>query len=234
VSKAFVIGYDPGGNNAHCVASLEVWKETGRWIPVSLEMKPAQTLHDVVAWVEDTCRDGRIVAAGIDTLTEWNSGRSGFRPADLWLRRTYREVARQVIPPAALFGAMAVNGAAFLMMLQPRFRSDATMITEAHPKVCAFALTGRRYVFADDRTSLEAWLLEQLDVSGSTEIWFGEKDHCFDAGMAVLAALRGLNGDWRLDLHDLPDADQSGRVLFCGRTHYWWPAPPEPSAPGKP
>ena len=31
MSKAFVIGYDPGGNRAHGVAVLDVREENGRW-----------------------------------------------------------------------------------------------------------------------------------------------------------------------------------------------------------
>ncbi|MBA4159177.1 MAG: DUF429 domain-containing protein [Gemmatimonadetes bacterium] len=234
MSKAFVIGYDPGGNGAHGVAALEVREENGRWHSLSLQVEQVRTLRDAVAWLKDTCCDGRIVAAGVDTLTEWNSGPGGWRPADKRLKERYREVANQILAPNSLAGSMAVNGAAFLRLLRSRFRADSILVTEAHPKVCVFALTRRKYIWAEERASLEAWLLDQLGINVPPEIPFGEKDHCFDAGMAVLAALRGLNGDWRLDLHDLPDADQSGRVLFCGRNHYWWPAPPEPSAPGKP
>lgn len=120
---------------------------------------------------------------------------------------------------------MAVNGAAFLVRLQTRFQGDRTMITEAHPKVCVYALTGRRYRWDEDSVRLRNWLLSELKVDGRDDIGFGKKDHCFDAAIGALAALRGLNGDWPLDLHDLPDVDYSGRVRFCGRTHYWWPGP---------
>jgi hypothetical protein len=229
VSKAFVIGYDPGGNGAHGVAVLEVREENSRWHSVSLQVEQAHTLRDAVAWLEDTCRDGRIIAAGVDTLTEWNSGRSGWRPADCWLRDKYPAVRGRVIAPNSMHGAMAINGAAFLRQLHSRFHDD-TRVTEAHPKVAYYALTTKVPSWELHRAEMVTWLLDQLGVEPTTEIE-DKEDHRFDAAMAVLAALRGLNGDWRLDLHDLPDADQSGRVLFCGRTHYWWPTPPGPHTP---
>jgi hypothetical protein len=222
---SFIIGYDPGGNGAHGAAVMEVKEGNGRWEPTSIQVRELSTLSEALAWMEEAYRGGRIVAAGVDTLTEWNGGRSGFRPADQFLKATYPEVAQQVLAPNSLFGSMGVNGAGFLKHLQPRFQADCTMITEAHPKVCVYALTGRRYKWAEDGERLREWLLNALGVGGSTDIRFGKRDHCFDAAMVVLAALRGINRDWRLDLHDLPDADYSGRVRFCGKTHYWWPQP---------
>lgn len=144
MTPAFVIGYDPGGNGRHGVAALQVRERKGRWIPVDLQVRTVDTLTDVVEWVEDQiCRDVRIVAAGVDTLTEWNGGRSGWRPGDCWLKDAYGEVAAKIVASHSLSGSMAVNGAAFLTRLEPRFRADGTMVTEAHPKVAYFALTGR-------------------------------------------------------------------------------------------
>ena len=116
MTTAFVIGYDPGGNDAHGVAVLKVQKENSRWIPVTLQVTAARALGDAVAWLEKKCRDGRIVAAGI-----------------------------------------------------------------------------------------------------------GSNDDCFDAGVALLTAFRGLNRDWSLDLHAGASDEKDGRVQFFGQTHYWWP-----------
>jgi hypothetical protein len=38
VTTAFVIGYDPGGKDAHGVAVLEVCEENARWNLVSLQV----------------------------------------------------------------------------------------------------------------------------------------------------------------------------------------------------
>jgi hypothetical protein len=222
VTAAFVIGYDPGGNNAHGVASLQVQELEGRWLPLALQVTTVSTLAESVEWIKNTCRDGRIVAAGVDTLTEWNSGPAGWRPADQWLRRTYPAIANKVVAPNALFGSMAVNGAAFLRLLDSRFRFDDTMVTEAHPKVCLYVLTGEKHEWAVDKLALEVYLLKEIGVA-APPAGFGANDHCFDASVGVLAALRGLNRDWTLDLHTLPTPDG---VQFIRQTHYWWPPPP--------
>jgi len=200
-----------------------VREENARWMPIdALQVAAASTLRDAMAWVDDACRNGRIVAAGLDTLTEWNTGVGGWRPADSWLREKYAGVRNSVLSPNAIFGSMAVNGAAFLTLLAPRFRSDRTMITEAHPKVCFFAMTGKKHAWAADKTDMAAWLLKELGIDAPA-IAFGKKDDSFDAGVALLAALRGLNHDWTLDLHAFPNEKNEGRVQFIGRTHYWWP-----------
>ena len=228
---AFVIGYDPGGEDAHGVAVLEVREDDRRWNPIALQVSLARSLRDAVAWVNDTCRDGRIVAAGIDTLTEWNSGAGGWRRADFWLRRTYPSMAKSVVAPNSIYGSMVMNGAAFLTLLAPRFRSDGTMITEAHPKVCYFAMTRKKHAWLDDKSDMTAWLLKELGI-GAPASGFGSEDHCFDAGLALLAALRGINRDWRLDLHAAPNDEEYGRVPFFGQTHYWWPEALKPEIGG--
>jgi hypothetical protein len=221
MSAAFIVGYDPGGAGAHGIAALEVRAEGTHWSPVGLKLRLVRSLHDALAWQQDACR-GRIVAAGIDTLTEWNSGDGGWRPADLWLRAKYPAVAKSVVSPNSIYGSMAVNGAAFLTLLAPRFRSDGTMVTEAHPKVCFFAMTGKKHAWVDDKSGMVAWLTRELGVGESAG--FDDKDHCFDAGIALLAALRGANREWPIDLHALPREVDDDRVQFFGQTHYWWPS----------
>lgn len=218
MTPAFVVGYDPGGNGKHGVAVLRVQLNGTRWHAAGLQVNRAQTLADAAAWMTDTCKSGRIVAVGVDTLTEWNSGHSGLRPADQWLRTEYREVMGGVIAPAGLFGAMVINGAGFLMLLGTRLRVDSAVITEAHPKVCYYACMGKRADWANDCDEMVAWLVGQLHVTEPEGIRAKEY-HCFDAAMSALAPLRGLNRDWTRDLHTLPT---DTRVQFIGQTHYWW------------
>ena len=87
------MGYDPGGENAHGVALLEVREHNDRWYPTSLQVAETRCLRDAIAWFEQRTAAGRIVAAGIDTLTEWNTGTCGWRAADLWLRKKYPAAA---------------------------------------------------------------------------------------------------------------------------------------------
>ena len=218
MTSAWIVGYDPGGNGKHGVAAMRVEPAGPRWRPVELQVTTAYTLADVVASVTETCQRGRIVAAGVDTLTEWNSGRSGLRPADEWLRGEYPAVMGGVIAPAGLYGAMVINGAGFLMLLASHFRADSTRITEAHPKVCYYACTGIKANWKSDQDGMTSWLLNQLGVAEPDGLRRKE-DHCFDAGMSALAALRGLNHEWTLDLHALPT---DTRVQPVDQTHYWW------------
>ena len=219
---AFVVGYDPGGNDRHGLAVLHVKEQAGCWSVRAIETAVAECLADAVAWVERRCGGGRIVAAGADTLTEWSSGKGGWRAADLWLRREYHEVAGSVIAPAALRGSMVAGGAGFLLLLADRFRADGTVVTEAHPKVAYFALTRRRTAWKDDAAGMSGWLEQELAIALPGGFTDGE-DHVFDAAMAALAALRGLNREWTHDLHALPHGAPTARVQFCGATHYWWP-----------
>lgn len=219
MTSTWIVGYDPGGNGKHGLAVLRVEPAGSQWRTVELQVTTGRTLADAVTWVTDTCSDARIVAVGVDTLTEWNSGRSGWRPADAWLRGEYPEVMGGVIAPAGLFGAMVINGAGFLMLLATRLRRDSTLITEAHPKVCYYACTGKRADWKDDCDEMATWLVNQLRVAEPDGLRRKE-DHCFDAGMSALAALSGLNGEWTLDLHALPT---DTRVQPVGQTHYWWP-----------
>jgi hypothetical protein len=225
VSAEYVIGYDPGGNGKHGVAALRVEQRDGSWIPLDLTVATARYINDVVGWVVGTTSNGRIVAAGVDTLTEWNSGHSGFRPADRWLTLAYPAMARSVVAPASLYGSMVIGGAGSVLLLRERFQGDGTMLTEAHPKVCYYALTGEKPKWREDREKMTGWLLREFTVGSRDDICVAD-DHRFDAATAALAALRGLNGDWTLDLHALPDTDQAARIQFYGNTHYWWPHNP--------
>lgn len=220
----WVAGYDPGGNGAHGVASICVSQKDGRWIGEALKFTLADCLRGAVAWLDDICAGGQIVAVGIDTLTEWSCDDGGWRPADRWLRKTYPQMKNSVVCPNSLYSSMTVNGAAFLTRFRERFERDGTMICEAHPKVCFFALTGHRPEAPEGSASDAGmqWLCNELGI-GSPEQERAQGDHCFDAALAALAALRGLNGDWTLDLHALPWPDESARIKPFGNTHFWWP-----------
>ena len=228
MTPSYLLGYDPGGEHAHGLALCEVGQVDGRWCPRSLQVVTASSVREGVAWVAAQTQGARLLAVGLDTLTEWNSGHGGWRPADLWLRTTYPTVRLSVTPPNALFGAMAINGAAFLHLLVPRFQADGTQITEAHPKVLYHALAARKHAWATDRGFMSTWLLQELGLDPPPTL-SGPEDHPFDAALALLPALRGLNSDWTLDLHTLPKDPKTGDpVRFAGQTHYWWPSQTEP------
>lgn len=223
-SETLLVGYDPGGEKAHGLALCEVEQVDGHWCPRTLQVATVSSVREALDWVETKAQGGRILAVGLDTLTEWNSGNGGWRPADFWLRKAYPAVRLSVTPPNALFGSMAINGASFLHLLAPRFLADGTQVTEAHPKVLHYALRGQKHAWAQDQKEMTAWLLGELGLD-PVQFGFGQDDHIFDATLSLLPALRGLNGDWTLDLHTLSDPKTGSPVRFAGPTHYWWPAP---------
>lgn len=218
-----VIGYDAAGDDAHGVAVLEVTPhEDGRYEPRNLETRLAPTVGDAFRSIGLFAP----IAVGVDTLTDWNDGPGGWRPADHWLRRNYPSVASRVMSPNSL-AAVPTNGAIFLLKLHHRSTHDRPIqFTEAHPKVCYHALTGTSYSWPQQNQELTAWIQHEFGLTMPCSM---DSEHEFDAAMAALAALRGLNGQWTLDLHNLP-ATEIARLPACGSstrfigpTHYWWP-----------
>src|SRR5713226_8231318 len=124
--SGMVVGYDPGGNGAHGLAELRV--EDGR--AVKLSTTTLGTAEEVITCVE---RLSSVLALGVDTLTCWSTGTSGWRPADLWLRQQYKAVQNSIMTPNGLFGSMGLNGMSFLISARHRFPD--VPITETHPKV---------------------------------------------------------------------------------------------------
>lgn len=76
-----ILGYDPGGNSSHGVAFVNY--EQGSLISARvITLKTANDVIEAASSVND------LIAIGIDTLTYWSTGPSGWRPADRWLKKT--------------------------------------------------------------------------------------------------------------------------------------------------
>ena len=224
-ARGFVLGYDPGGNHAHGLAILEVMHQGDLWVPHGTAMAAdCADVHEVIRRAEAAIGSSPLLACGIDTLTAWCGGPAGWRAADLWLRKTYPQVQGSVASPNSLFGAMSLGGGLLLHWLAQR-EDKGGLATEAHPKVCYYAL--RRLVqpwsvkaAGASRREAWEWLASELDVRPPADAIAALSDHRFDALMACLAALRGLNRQWTHDLHEEARASESHPF---GRTHYWWP-----------
>lgn len=211
-----VVGYDPGGNGRHGLALLEV--RDGQ--PRALRASTRGTVEDVVLAVEALPSP---LALGVDTLTCWGTGRSGWRPADRWLRGAYADVGGSTVAPNSLYGSMALGGGAVVMAA--RARTEGLYVTEAHPKVLCRALFGRPYAYGPDPRGMDAALADALGVPVRTA-----NDHEWDAAASALAAWRGLTGAWALDLHALPTGPDERLVRPYGPTAYAWPDGPSPTA----
>jgi hypothetical protein len=205
-----VVGYDPGGDGSHGVAVLRL--RDG--IPVQLQTETLQTTEETIKFFLQL---RGLSAIGVDTLTCWSTGPGGWRPADRFLRFEYPQVARSVVTPNGLYGSMGLNGPA--VVLQCRAALPALLVTEAHPKVLHWHLSGRRYNFKDDRALMEELLCDALGVPVVTAT-----EHAWDAAVSALAALKGLLGEWSLDLHQRQCEPNERLVWPCGPAHYFWPS----------
>jgi len=205
-----IVGYDPGGNGAHGIAELSV--RGGQ--PVALATRTLQTAEVVIRLLEDL---PPIVAFGVDTLTCWGTGYSALRPADRWLRKHYVAVQNRIVAPNGLYGAMGLNGMAVLMAVKLKFPN--VLITETHPKVLYWHLSGQMYDYKNGKVSMDQMLSNflELDVTPANE-------HEWDAALSTHAALKGATGQWRLDLHSHQTMNGECIVSPCGKTHYFWPA----------
>lgn len=205
-----LIGYDPGGNNKHGVARATV--RDGAIVKVTTE-----TLSDVEDVIASVLGDRTPVGLGVDTLTCWATGPGGWRPADRWLRRHYRDVQNSVAAPNSLYGAMSLSGMALLVAVRQAFPD--IFVTETHPKVLYYARFKERYDYNGPNTSVMNKRLSQL-----LAVDFAPQDeHEWDAAMSILPVVRGLHGTWRRNLHALPTGSDERLVQPCGRTAYVWP-----------
>ena len=131
------LGYDPGGNGKHGVAAIRIQGDA----VAEIESDTVDTASEVLKWFlcqNRIARLGPAVGIGVDTLTYWSGGNSGWRNADIHLRDTYRDVAGSVASANSLYGSMGLNGMFVLRRL--RDRSPCLYVTETHPKVLHWAL----------------------------------------------------------------------------------------------
>ena len=203
-----VVGYDPGGNGRHGLARLAVREGAAESVVVSTHA----SAEDVIVTLETDDP----LAVGVDTLTAWSTGPSGWRPADRWLRARYPEARSSVAAPNSLYGSMSLGGMAVLLAL--RDRQPGVLVTEAHPKVLQWALWHRRYDYGVEGRQMDADLGLALGVDLRTA-----NDHEWDAAASALAALHALRDDWPRDLHALDPADGERIVRPCGPARYVWP-----------
>jgi hypothetical protein len=209
------LGYDPGGNDRHGVAALHV--DNGR--ATSIDITTLPSAEHVLKWFLQRSEVQTPQCIGVDTLTNWSTGRSGLRPADRWLRGQYPEVAGSVMASNSLFGAMPVNGMAVLLALRDNYPGLA--ITETHPKVLYFDLCRTIYNFDESeiaKTGMNQFLEGQLELPAQCQT-----EHEWDAAISALAAYRWHSSSWTSDLHSMPWSAEERSVQPCGLTHYAWP-----------
>ena len=205
-----VIGYDPGGNGKHGVARATV--RDGIILDVTTE-----TCSDVEAVISFVFESKPLLGIGIDTLTCWATGKSGWRPADRWLRRRYESRRNSVVPPNSLFGSMSLNGIALLA--EARKQCAEVFVTETHPKLLYYELYGEPYDYSGRTgTLMDERLCALLGIRVAPR-----NSHEWDAAISILSLIRWWDGSWPGDLHTLPTDPNERLIRPCGNTSYVWP-----------
>ncbi len=204
-----IAGYDPGGDGKHAFAILSV--RDGK--PGSILTKTLFNAQSVI----DELLAQEILAVGVDTLTCWCTGSCGWRPADHWLKASYPKAQLSVASQNSLYGAMAVNGMSVL--IEARKQVPELIVSETHPKVLYYALTGKKYDFKTTSPDMKGFLSQVLD-GIACDI---SNDHEWDAAVSTYAMMMGLSGGWTSDLHQLPAEGYCQTLHPCGPTHYFWP-----------
>lgn len=205
-----ILGYDPGGNGAHGVAALSV---DDLYTPTEMVAETKRTVDAAIGWFSQFVD---VAGIGIDTLTKWATGESGWRPADLWLRNHYPTVVLSVAAPNSLRGSMVIGGVvvkSWFHRLHPK-----GLISETHPKVLYFALKNQEYDWEQSSREMSGFLSEQFGIP------FDARDeHQFDSAMSCYAVFQYLRGYWKKNLH----ADPAGKCESCvepfGESIYAWP-----------
>jgi len=203
------MGYDPGGNSKHGVAIFSYKNGT----LTSHEIHTMATAYEII---EHTKKYSNIIAIGIDTLTCWSTGDSGWRPADRWLKSQYHNRTNSVVSANSLFGSMGINGMSVLISM--RENNPDIHITETHPKVLYYALANKHYDYSINHVTMDTLLSNMLETKITTK-----NDHEWDAVISVYSALKGILGEWKTDLHQINLLQNEELITPCGKTNYWWP-----------
>ncbi len=204
-----IVGYDPGGNGVHGLAELRFENGSAR----ALSTRTLQTAEEVISVIEKL---PSLAALGVDTLTCWGTGVSAWRPADRWLRNRYKPVENSIVSPNSLFGSMGLNGMGVLIAVRRKFAD--VLVTETHPKVLYWQLSGRKYEHQAAGPAMDRALADAFGVAVASKT-----EHEWDAAASALAAFEGLVGRWSHDLHALPINTGERLITPCGTTHYFWP-----------
>jgi predicted nuclease with RNAse H fold len=204
-----ILGYDPGGNSSHGVAVAKFNDGT----LINIEIQTLSTAESVIEYAE-TIQDLKII--GVDTLTLWSTGKSGWRPADRWLKLKYKEITHSISSANSLFSSMSLNGMSVLVSLRAKF--PELEITETHPKVLFYELSKTKYDYVTNSKAMDELLGELLNSPIATK-----NDHEWDAIISVYAAFMAQTGHWTNNLHSLPTDSNERLIRVCSESSYWWP-----------
>lgn len=147
-----IVGYDPGGNNSNGIAVIEIVNSRPENIII-------ETFENVESVIQKIVNCDNLIGVGVDTLSCWCTGKSGWRPADLWLRKKYPQIKNSIMSPNTLSGSMGLNGMSVLVEISSL--SQNIVLSETHPKVIYFALSNKKYSYSQHREMMDDFLSEK-------------------------------------------------------------------------
>ena len=111
---SYVLGYDPGGQGAKGVACFNV--------DVKVATATVDSVDEGIQWFYDVLGSKTPEAIGIDTYLNWETGRTGSRGPDRWLREKYPEpdVKQSVLFSNSVAGSMSIQGVAMAIRLREK------------------------------------------------------------------------------------------------------------------
>lgn len=213
------LGYAPGGStrvaNKSGVSILTLSEDGLRY-----RTGAVGCVDDAMVWFADHLGGSAPSAVGIDAFLFWETSRCGWRAADRWLKATYSPVTRAVLPSNSVQGAAAIQGMALGIRLRQLW--PAVMLTEAHPKVLYYALSGSRYEWTP---KVGRWLLETIGTPGDSGI---QTQNEWSALVSAWTAMMGHTQTWKVDLRQ----QSKYAVEPAGPVAYWWPGGNDPEGDG--
>ena len=201
-----VFGYDPGGAGANGLAFI---KQSAKLTHV--QTFTVDCVNDAINWLSNQMNGDDLNCVGIDTFLSWSTSRSGWRPMDDRLKRTYPSVQGSVFSSNSAAGSMAIQGIALAHRLREIWPN--VHLNETHPKVLYFALTSKKYTWGQE---MICWLDEKLDAEGGID---PENEHEWDALISAWYTLRASVAKNETDLMN----GVGGLILPLNRVTYFWP-----------
>ena len=228
------LGYAPGGSaRATSKSGVSIIRSSAG--AIRSETGSVACVDEAMDWYYDRLRQDTPSAIGIDVLMFWETSRCGWRGADRWLRATYSPIMRSVLPSNSVQGAAAIQGMALAVSLRKDW--PGIILTETHPRVLYYAVTGNRYEWSP---KVAQWLLDSVGSEGGASI---QTQNEWSALTSAWTAMMGHSGTWN---HDLRQYSKSA-VEPAGPVIFWWPvtgradqpvseknsAPAAPAAPSR-
>ncbi len=201
------LGYDPGGLGANGAAVLRV-PDAG--MP-DARVATFDSVDEVLHWFRGIAGETNVDGAGIDTMLSWSTVRSGWRPMDEHLRKTYPRVQHSIFSSNSAAGSMAIQGMAMAFRLKQAWPN--IKLNETHPKVLYYALAHQPYKFAEP---MMEWLHNMINATNPPAI---ANDHEWDALLSAWATCQGFRGTWTTDLM----SGVQRLLLPAGPVTYFWP-----------